>query len=182
MPKLLLADIGRDFNSCFESAPGEGTGRLSLNILCGVALRFQYILGPAWPTARAALSHAQERRDAEEYISSTCIPCPLLSLRGPPCAPSTVITIVSRAVHVCFCSASHYAAAVQESLENKTEMQTNSLYFPFRLRLSFPQTLRKGPALQQIALPWRTQGQVNNIIVALEKCHWQLEKVRNFTP
>lgn len=32
--KLLPADTGRDFNSCFESVPGEDTGRLSLNILC----------------------------------------------------------------------------------------------------------------------------------------------------
>lgn len=61
-------------------------------------------------------------------------------------------------------------------------MQTNSLHFPFKQGLHFPQTLRRGAALQQIALSWRSQGQVNNIIAAVEKWQWQLEKVRNFTP
>lgn len=108
-----------------------------------------------------------------------CIPCPLLSPQGPPCAPPAVATM-SRVVHVHFCSASCCPAAVQHSVEKTTEMQTSSLYFPFKIGLHFPQTLRRRPALQQIAPPWRSQGQVNNIIAAVEKCHWQLEKSKKF--
>lgn len=108
-----------------------------------------------------------------------CIPCPSLSRQGPPCAPPAVATM-SRVVHVHFCSASCCPAAVQHSVEKATEMQTSSLYFPFKTGLHFPQTLRRRPALQQIAPPWRSQGRVNNIIAAVEKCHWQLEKSKKF--
>lgn len=108
-----------------------------------------------------------------------CIPCPSLSRQGPPCAPPAVATM-SRVVHVHFCSASCCPAAVQHSVEKATEMQTSSLYFPFKTGLHFPQTLRRRPALQQIAPPWRSQGRVNNIIAAIEKCHWQLEKSKKF--
>lgn len=108
-----------------------------------------------------------------------CIPCPSLSRQGPPCAPPAVATM-SRVVHVHFCSASCCPAAVQHSVEKATEMQTSSLYFPFKTGLHFPQTLRRRPAWQQIAPPWRSQGRVNNIIAAVEKCHWQLEKSKKF--
>lgn len=109
-------------------------------------------------------------------MSSVCV---FPTLCWPPHAPSTVATIVYRVVQVYFCSASVQLFGC--SLENETNTN-QQLVFPFQAGTPFSSDPEDRDCFEADCFTWRSQGQVNNIIAAVEKCHWQLEKVRDFTP
>lgn len=136
---------------------------------------FQHIPGLAQPTDRAALSHVWDK--GAWRIHKQCVYFLPSAVR--PCAPSAVATIVYRVVQVYFCSASIQLFRCSQRNETNTSQQ---LVFPFHTGTPFSSDPADRDCFEADCLTWRSQGQVNNIIAAVEKCHWQLEKVWNFTP
>lgn len=151
--------------------PGKSTGRLNLNILCGAALRFQHIPGLAQPIELHFPTC--EIREPEESTGSVCV----FPAQCCPSAPSAVATIVYRAVQIYFCSAS--LQLFRCSLENETNTD-QQLAFPFQTGTPFSSDPEDKDCFKADSFTWRSQGQVNNInniTAAVEKCHWQSEKV-----